>query len=60
MYVDKSTEYYLIHSMARTKKQIKDMLPSEIKEHNHKIIRQRIEEQNRINGLKNNNSRFIY
>jgi hypothetical protein len=42
--------------MGLTKKQIKDMLPSEIKEHNHKIIRQRIEEQNRINGLKNKKS----
>jgi hypothetical protein len=53
MYVNETTEYYLIHSMGLTKKQIKDMLPSEIKEHNHKIIRQKIEEQNTINGLKN-------
>jgi hypothetical protein len=42
--------------MSLTKKQIKDMLPSEVKEHNQKIIRQRIEEQNRINGLKNKKS----
>jgi hypothetical protein len=53
MHVNKNTEYYLIHSMSLSKKQIKDMLPSEIDEHCKKIIRQRIEEQNRINGLKN-------
>jgi hypothetical protein len=56
MYVTKNTEYYLIHSMGLTKKQIKDMTPGQIDEHNHKIIRQRIEEQNRINGLKNKKS----
>jgi hypothetical protein len=56
MVVNKNTEYYLIHSMGLTKKQIKDMLPSEVKEHNHKIIRQRIEEQNRLNGLTNKKS----
>jgi hypothetical protein len=55
-FVDKNTEYYLIHSMGLTKKQVKDMTLGEIKEHNHKIIRQRIEEQNRINGLKRNKS----
>jgi hypothetical protein len=56
MYVDKSTEYYLVHSMGLTKKQIRDMLPSEVDEHCDKIIRQRREEQNRINGLKNKKS----
>jgi hypothetical protein len=47
MYVDKNTEYYLIHSMGLTKKQIKDMLPSEIDKHCNDIIRQRIEERNK-------------
>jgi hypothetical protein len=51
MYVDKSTEYYLIHSMGLTKKQIKDMLPSEIKEHNKKIIRKWLDEQNVFKGI---------
>jgi hypothetical protein len=44
-FVDKNAEYYLIHSMGLTKKQIKDMLPSEIKEHCDKIIRKEREEQ---------------
>jgi hypothetical protein len=56
MYTDKNTEDYLIHSMGLTKKQIKDMLPSEIDEHCKKIIRQRIEKQNIIDGLKNKKS----
>jgi hypothetical protein len=56
MYVNETTEYYLIHSMGLTKKQIKNMLPSEIDEHCNKIIRQRIEKQNTINGLKNKKS----
>jgi hypothetical protein len=56
MYVDKSTEYYLVHSMGLTKKQVRDMLPSEVKEHNHRIIRKWLEEQNRTIGLKNKKS----
>jgi hypothetical protein len=39
--------------MGLTKKQIKDMTPGQIKEHNHLIIRKWLEEQNTINGLKN-------
>jgi hypothetical protein len=42
--------------MGLTKKQIKDMLPSEVKEHNQKIIRKWLEEQNKLNGLKNKKS----
>ena len=41
--VDKVTEYYLIHSMGLTKKQIKDMLPSEVEEHCKKVTRQEID-----------------
>jgi hypothetical protein len=44
MVVDQNTEHYLIHSMGLNKKQIKDMLPSEIDEHCDKIIKQRIKE----------------
>jgi hypothetical protein len=33
MYFDKTTEYYLIHSMGLTKKQIKDMTLKEIEEY---------------------------
>ena len=43
MYVDKNTEYYLIHSMGLTKAQIKKMLPSEIEEHCKKTIRKEID-----------------
>ena len=45
MFVDENTEYYLIHSMGLTKKQIKDMLPSEVEEHCKKITRQEIEKR---------------
>jgi hypothetical protein len=38
MTVDQNTEYYLIHSMGLNKKQIKEMLPSEIKKHCENII----------------------
>jgi hypothetical protein len=44
MIVDENTEYYLINSMGLNKKQIRDMLPSEIDEHCDKIIKQRIKE----------------
>jgi hypothetical protein len=53
MVVNKNTEYYLIHSMGLTKKQIRDMTPAQVDEHCNKIIRQKIEEQNRINGVVN-------
>jgi len=43
MVVDKSTEYYLTHSMGLTKKQINEMLPSEIDKHCEDIIRKRID-----------------
>jgi len=43
MIVDKNTEYYLINSMGLNKKQIKDMLPSEIEKHCKEINNQRIE-----------------
>ena len=45
MVVDENTEYYLIHSMGLTKKQIKEMLPSEVEEHCRKITRQEIEQR---------------
>jgi len=45
MIVDKSTENYLIHSMGLTKKQIKEMLPSEVDKHCKGVIKQRIEER---------------
>ena len=44
MFVDKNTEYYLIHSMGMTKTQIKKMLPSEIEEHCKKVIRKEIDD----------------
>ncbi|MCL2440492.1 MAG: hypothetical protein FWD14_02000 [Treponema sp.] len=43
MVVDKSTEYYLTHSMGLTKKQIKEMLPGEVDKHCEEIIRNRID-----------------
>jgi hypothetical protein len=45
MYVTKNTEYYLVHSMGLTKKQIKDMLPSEVDEYCNKIIKERLDER---------------
>ena len=42
--VDKATEYYLIHSMGLTKKQIKEMMLSEIEEHCKNVVKQRIKE----------------
>jgi uncharacterized protein YggL (DUF469 family) len=42
--------------MGLTKKQIKDMTPGQIKEHNQKIIRKWLEEQNIINRLENKKS----
>jgi hypothetical protein len=45
MYVDKSTEYYLIHSMGLTKKRIKDMLPSAVEKHCKEVIRKRLDER---------------
>jgi hypothetical protein len=42
MVVDKNTEYYLINSMGLNKKQVKEMLPSEIEEHCKKVIRKEI------------------
>jgi hypothetical protein len=44
MIVDKNTEYYLIHSMGLTKKQIKDMLPSEVEEHCKKVTRKELDD----------------
>ena len=44
MKVDENTEYYLINSMGLNKKQIKDMLPSEIEKHCNDVIKQRIKE----------------
>jgi len=44
MTVDQNTEYYLIHSMGLNKKQIKEMLPSEIKKHCENIIKKEIQE----------------
>jgi hypothetical protein len=45
MVVSKNTEYYLVHEFGLSKKEIKDMLPSEIKEHNQKIIRKWLDQQ---------------
>ena len=45
MKVDENTEYYLIHSMGLNKKQIKDMLPSEIEEHCKKITKEEIKKR---------------
>jgi hypothetical protein len=45
MYIeDESKIQYLVHSMGLTKKQIKEMLPSEIKEHCRKVIRKEIDD----------------
>jgi len=41
--VDKVTEEYLIESMGLTKKQIKEMLPSEVEKHCEAVIRKRID-----------------
>jgi len=45
MKVDENTEYYLIHSMGLNKKQIKDMLPSEIEKHCENVVKQRIQDR---------------
>ena len=42
MNVNENTEYYLIHSMGLTKKQIKDMLPSEVEEYCRKVTKEEI------------------
>jgi len=42
MIVTKNTELYLIHCMGLTKKQIKDMLPSEVDRHCKNVIKQEI------------------
>ena len=44
MIVDEAREHYLIHSMGLTKKQIKEMLPSEIDTHCESVIRKQIED----------------
>jgi hypothetical protein len=44
MKVDENTEHYLIHSMGLNKKQIKDMLPSEIEEHCKKVTKEEIDD----------------
>ena len=41
--VDEATEYYLIHSMGLTKKQIKDMLPSEVHKYCEEVTRREID-----------------
>ena len=43
MIVDEAREHYLIHSMGLTKKQIKKMLPSEVKAHCEKVVKNEIE-----------------
>ena len=45
MTVDQNTEYYLIHSMGLNKKQIKEMLPSEIKKHCESVVKKEIQER---------------
>jgi len=44
MIVDKNTEYYLIHSIGLTKTQIKNLLPTEIKEYCDNVIKKEIQE----------------
>ena len=55
MVVDKHDEYYLIHSMGLTKKQIKEMLPSEVENHCKNVIKKEIEET----GIYNPNNKHI-
>jgi hypothetical protein len=43
MYVTKSQEYYLTTDIGLTKKQIKDMLPSEVDKYCDDVIRKRID-----------------
>jgi hypothetical protein len=43
MYVDKREENYLINDIGLTKKQIKEMLPSEIDKYCDEVIRKRID-----------------
>jgi len=45
MTVNENTEYYLIHSMGLNKKQIKEMLPSEIKSHCENVVKKEIQER---------------
>ena len=40
--VSENTEYYLIHCMGLNKKQIKEMLPSEVRSHCEKVTREEI------------------
>ena len=42
--VNKAREQYLINSMGLTKKQIKEMLPSQITAHCEKVVKQQIED----------------
>ena len=45
MKVDEQTEYYLIHSMGLNKKQVREMLPSEIKKHCESVVKKEIQER---------------
>jgi hypothetical protein len=56
MTVDKNTEHYLIHSMGLNKKQIKDMLPSEIEEHCKKVTKEEIKKRGIYTPDKNDKS----
>jgi len=56
MKVDKNTEYYLINSMGLNKKQIEEMLPSEVEKHCKEVIKQRIKETGIYNPNNNKKS----
>ena len=53
MIVDESTEHYLIHSMGLTKKQIDEMLPSEVDQHCDEVIRKRIDARGMVKPPEN-------
>ena len=57
MKVDQNTEYYLIHSMGLNKKQIRDMLPSEVEEHCKKITKEEIKNRGIYNPDKRDKSK---
>jgi len=57
MTVNENTEHYLIHSMGLNKKQIKEMLPSEIEKHCNDIIKQRIKNRGVYNPDSINNKK---
>jgi len=49
MTVDKHDEHYLIHCMGLNKKQIKEMLPSEVRLHCEAVTREKIRNRGMYN-----------